>query len=70
MHCIETLHEEFSKWKMFGSLRILLFVEALANFYFFQTIDKGVVFHYQNKSRLRRTVTHAYTSQHATIVVL
>ena len=56
--------------KRFGFLRILLFVEALANFNFSQTIAKGVVLHYQIKSRLRQTVTHAYTSQHATIVVL
>ena len=55
---------------MFGSLRILLIVEALTNYYFSQTIAKGVVLHYQNKSRLRQTVTHTYTSQHATMVVL
>ena len=55
---------------MFGSLRIVLVVEALANFNFSQTIAKGVVLHYQNKSRLRQTVTQAYTSQHETIVVL
>ena len=51
-------------------MRILVFVEALANFYLSQTITKGAVLHYQNKSRLRQTVTHAYTSQYANIVVL
>ena len=51
-------------------MRILLFVEALANSYLSQTIAKGVVLHYQNKLSLHQTVTHAYTSQHATIVVL
>ena len=40
------------------------FVEALTNFNFSQTIAKSFVLHYQNKSRLRQTVTHAYTSQH------
>ena len=55
---------------MFGSLRILLFVEALANFYFSQTIAKGVALHYRNKSRFRQTVTYTYTSHHATTVVL
>ena len=51
-------------------MHILLFVKALANSLLPQTIAKGVVLHYQNKSRLRQTVTHAYTSQHETIVVL
>ena len=51
-------------------MRILLFDEALANSYLSQTIAKGVVLYNQNKLSLHQTVTHAYTSQHATIVVL
>ena len=43
--------------KFFGSMRILVFVKALANFYFSQTIAKSEVLHYQNKSRLRQAVT-------------
>ena len=70
MHCSETLHVKSSKWKLFGSMRILLVVKAPANYYLSETIAKGVVLRYQNKSRLRQTVTHAYTSQYATIVDL
>ena len=70
MRCLEALHVKFSKCKIFGSERILLFAIALANSLLVRTIAKGAVLHYKNKSRLRQTVTHAYTSQHVITAVL